>query len=212
MAIALLSDAERDLRQEDSLKVSQAFQPYKTSEDVRPCSESTNHHDHRLPNKKSVVHSAATYPTLVNERFTVLLFSVVVFYLFLNTPSLAPNLSSYIVKMQLPRIDWQAQAEAKAAATLSKIPDQWRLKQDVIDDAKNRRQLAGDFIIQLIDSKTVDCISHDSKELVDLIGKKVYTSVQVAQAFCKTAAVAHQIVGSSWFLYFLEEVSFIFSS
>ena len=102
--------------------------------------------------------------------------------------------------MQLPRIDWQAQAEAKAAATLSKIPDQWRLKQDVIDDAKNRRQLAGDFIIQLIDRKTVECISHDSKELVDLIGKKVYTSVQVAQAFCKTAAVAHQIVGSSWFL------------
>lgn len=97
----------------------------------------------------------------------------------------------------LPRADWQAQAQAKAAATLSKIPDEWRLEHDVIEDAKNHRQLAGNFIFQLLDIETVRYISHDSQELVDLIGKKVYTSVQVARAFCKTAAVAHQIVGLS---------------
>jgi amidase len=99
--------------------------------------------------------------------------------------------------MQLPHVDWRAQAEAKVAATLSKIPVEWRLEQDVIKEAKNRRQLAGDFIIHLLDRETVRCISHDSNEIVDLIKKKTYTSVEVARAFCKTAAVAHQIVGIS---------------
>ena len=96
--------------------------------------------------------------------------------------------------MELHHIDWQTQAEAKVAATLSKIPVEWRLKEEVIKDAKNRRQLAGDFIIHLLDRDTVRYISHDSQQIVDLIGKKVYKSVQVARAFCKAAAVAHQIV------------------
>jgi amidase len=98
--------------------------------------------------------------------------------------------------MQVLDGDWQKQAEAKVAATLSKIPNEWRLDHSVIEDAKKHRQLAGDFIFQLLDHDTVECVSHDSGELVDLIKKKVYTSVQVAQAFCKTAAVAHQIVGA----------------
>lgn len=96
--------------------------------------------------------------------------------------------------MQTDRAGWKAQAEAKAADTLSKIPVEWRLEQDVIKAAKNRRQLAGDFIFNLLDRETVKCISYDSKELVDLIAKKEYTSLQVTQAYCKTAAVAHQIV------------------
>lgn len=100
--------------------------------------------------------------------------------------------------MQHHHVNWRVHAEAKVADTLSKIPDEWRLKQDVIKDAKNRRQLAGDFMLHLLDRDTVRCISHDSKEIVDLIGKKIYTSLQVAQAFCKTAAVAHQIVRISW--------------
>lgn len=90
--------------------------------------------------------------------------------------------------------DWKARAEAKVADTLSKIPVEWRLEQDVIDAAKNRRQLTGDFIFDLLDRETIQIISHDSKELVDFIGRKEYTSLEVAQAYCKTAAVAHQIV------------------
>ncbi len=98
--------------------------------------------------------------------------------------------------MQAPDGDWQKQAEAKVAATLSKIPTEWRLDHNVIEDAKKQRQLAGDFIFHLLDHDTVEYVSHDSGELVDLIQKKVCTSVQVTQAYCKTAAVAHQIVGA----------------
>ena len=52
--------------------------------------------------------------------------------------------------------------------------------------------LATSFLI--LDRDTIQIISHDSKELVDFIAKKEYTSLEVAQAYCKTAAVAHQIV------------------
>lgn len=100
----------------------------------------------------------------------------------------------FIFTMELHQDDWQARAKAKAAATLRKIPVDWRLDEGVIEDAKSRRQIAGDFILSLLDPDTVRCVSHDSKEIVDLIEKKVYTSVQMAQAFCKTAAVAHQLV------------------
>ena len=96
--------------------------------------------------------------------------------------------------MRLPDASWQARAEAKVAVTRSKIPDEWRLGQNVIDDAKKHRQLAGDFMNQLLDSETVNFISHDGTAIVDLIGKREATSVQVVRAFCKAAAVAHQIV------------------
>ena len=96
--------------------------------------------------------------------------------------------------MQFDHDDWKAQAHAKVADTLSKIPVEWRLEQDIIKAAKSCRQLAGKFIFDLLDDETVKYISHDSKELVDLIAKKEYTSLQVTQAYCKTAAVAHQII------------------
>lgn len=98
------------------------------------------------------------------------------------------------LNMPFPQSTWQAQAQAKAAATFSKIPDEWRLDQHVIEDARTRRQLAGDFMIQLLDRETVRLVAHDSKELVSFIQKREFTSAQVIRAFCKTAAIAHQIV------------------
>lgn len=109
--------------------------------------------------------------------------------------------------MQPDPADWKAQAQAKVADTLSKIPEEWRLEEDAIKAAKNRRQLAGDFIFGLLDPETVKYISQDSKELVDLIAKKEYTSLQVTQAYCKIAAVAHQIVWTNTLSIFKRSVS-----
>lgn len=109
--------------------------------------------------------------------------------------------------MKLDHDDWKAQAQEKAADTLSKIPVEWRLEPDVIKAAKARRQLAGNFIFDLLDHETVKYISHDSQELVDFIAKKEYTSLQVAQAYCKTAAVAHQIVWINSLFTFNKSVS-----
>lgn len=99
--------------------------------------------------------------------------------------------------MSISQSSWRAEAEAKVAATLSEITPEWKLEHGVIIDAKNQRQLAGDFIIRLLDPETVKIISHDSRELVVLIEKKTYTAFQVTLAYCKTAAVAHQIVGAT---------------
>ncbi len=93
---------------------------------------------------------------------------------------------------------WQTQAEAKAADTLSKIPADWVLKQSDLDAAAHQRQLSGAFIEKYLDDETLEIIEHDSLSLIAKIKEQKYTAVQVARSYCKTAAIAHQIVGYVW--------------
>ena len=89
---------------------------------------------------------------------------------------------------------WQAMAKAKVAETMSKIPREWILDQTDLDDAKTQRQLSGPFIEKFLDEGDLDVIRNDSVSLVEKIKSGRYTALQVASAYCKTAAIAHQIV------------------
>lgn len=89
---------------------------------------------------------------------------------------------------------WQDRAAAKRASILAEIPAEWRLAQADIDRAEKQRVLVGPFMEQLLDPETVSIVNKDSVPLVEAIKSRTYTSEQVTRAFCKTAAVAHQIV------------------
>ncbi|KAK1765526.1 Acetamidase [Phialemonium atrogriseum] len=88
---------------------------------------------------------------------------------------------------------WQDRAAAKRASILAEIPAEWRLAQADIDRAEKQRVLVGPFMEQLLDPETVSIVNQDSVPLVEAIKSRAYTSEQVTRAFCKTAAVAHQI-------------------
>ncbi|KFA76043.1 hypothetical protein S40288_00309 [Stachybotrys chartarum IBT 40288] len=88
---------------------------------------------------------------------------------------------------------WESQAAAKRADTLSKIPPQWRLTCGQLEQAKKQRVLTGPFIQQFLDDDDIFITAKDSSELIVSLQKGTLSAVRVTTAFCKTAAIAHQI-------------------
>jgi len=98
--------------------------------------------------------------------------------------------------MRLPaaaQVPWEARAAAKRASTLAQIPQAWRLDPAQLDEAKGQRDLTGAFIRRFPQPRDIEIISQDSLELTRAISSAKLSAVQVTTAFCKTAAVAHQI-------------------
>ncbi|KAI9668914.1 MAG: hypothetical protein M1829_005226 [Trizodia sp. TS-e1964] len=89
---------------------------------------------------------------------------------------------------------WQDKAAAKVAQTKSKICPEWTLTESDLEDAKNQRELSGPFIEKFLESKEQEIIHIDSVSLVAKIKAGQHTALEVALAYCKTAAIAHQIV------------------
>jgi amidase len=97
------------------------------------------------------------------------------------------------------QLSWEARAAAKRAATLAKIPPQWRLAPEDLERASEQRDLTGSFINGLLDKQTVSITSLDSLPILESISSGRLSATEVTTAFCKTAAVAHQIVRPSMF-------------
>jgi len=89
---------------------------------------------------------------------------------------------------------WEDKAAAKRASILAAIPAKWRLSPADIKRASEQRQLTGAFVQQFLDPADVSIVSMDSVPIVEAIRAGKLSSVEVATAFCKAAAVAHQIV------------------
>ncbi|MCJ1270630.1 hypothetical protein MMC22_010527 [Lobaria immixta] len=96
-------------------------------------------------------------------------------------------------EMQVHQRSWETRAKAKVAETNSKIPNEWRLNQPSLDQAKQMKKLSGPFIESFLNDEELFIIRNDSTLLVEKVKTGEYTALQVAQAFCKTAAIAHQI-------------------
>jgi len=89
---------------------------------------------------------------------------------------------------------WEIKAGEKRASVLAKIPAEWRLSPADLELASKQRDLTGSFIQKYLDADTISIITKDSVPLVQAIRNGELTSLKVTTAFCKTAAVAHQIV------------------
>ncbi|KAG8159868.1 hypothetical protein KVR01_010505 [Diaporthe batatas] len=88
---------------------------------------------------------------------------------------------------------WEARAAAKRADTLNKICLQWRLSAEDVKRASEQRNLTGPFIQGFLSQQEISIVSMDSVPIVKEIKEGQLTSVQVTTAFCKAAAIAHQI-------------------
>ena len=98
--------------------------------------------------------------------------------------------------MQILQDSWRTEAEAKVASIKSKIPDGWVLKQDDLDMAKKQRKLNGRFFENFLNRSDIDILHNDSVQLVDKIRARHYTALEVTRAYCKAAAIAHQVVSN----------------
>jgi amidase len=96
--------------------------------------------------------------------------------------------------MESATLDWQAVAAAKVGSTLSKIPSKWRLHKNPIEGATEKRQLAGAVAKSFLNKEEVEIVRTSAESLVSQMSGCERSALSVVEAFCKAAAVAHQLV------------------
>jgi len=89
--------------------------------------------------------------------------------------------------------DWRAQGEAKRQSILNAIPDKWRLKGPV-PAATEQRDVTGTYIQQFLNEREVEITESDAVDIVAETTSGRWSAVEVAEAFCHRAAIAHQLV------------------
>lgn len=95
--------------------------------------------------------------------------------------------------MRVEGSSWEDQAAAKRESVLAKINPDWRLSPTELEHASHQRKFTGGYMEKFLESQDISIISLDSEELVTEIKNGKLSSLSVATAFCKTAAIAHQI-------------------
>lgn len=91
---------------------------------------------------------------------------------------------------------WQRVAWQKNMATLAKIPPEWILPEAVLEEAAAMRNIMGRFIRKLLNEEEVTITEAPTAQLVGYIRTRQYSAKEVAAAYCKRAAFAHQLVGT----------------
>lgn len=97
------------------------------------------------------------------------------------------------MRTQIPPQKWEWVAAVKREATLAKIPKQWILPNRVLQDAASRRNITGTFIEALLSDRERAITEITSPVLLGRIRDCQYTATEVALAYCKRAALAHQL-------------------
>lgn len=88
--------------------------------------------------------------------------------------------------------DWETIVDAKKISQLHKIPFAWRIpKWEKLAATDLRPVVHRCNILTELEIEITSIIS--VPELADKISNRTYTALEVVTAFCKTAAIAHQL-------------------
>ena len=106
----------------------------------------------------------------------------------------------------MPTLNWRSVAAQKRRETMRKIPRAWVISESVLQEAQSRRDITGSFIASLLSGEERLITESSSAHLRLQIANGSYTALQVTGAFCKRAAIAHQLVrplahlGAPWLI------------
>lgn len=89
---------------------------------------------------------------------------------------------------------WQEVAAAKRASLLASIPPDWMIPEDLMPaehvlDVTDLRKTSG-----LLTGREIEITDAGAVEIATQISKGVWRAEEVTLAFCKAAAIAHQLV------------------
>jgi len=88
--------------------------------------------------------------------------------------------------------DWKQIGADYAAGVLSKIPQEWRIKD--IPSIDSQPDVTGKYIQQYLSAREIEITETDAVGIVTQTSSGKWKSVDVAKAFCHRAAIAHQLV------------------
>lgn len=88
---------------------------------------------------------------------------------------------------------WRIQGEAKRQSILNAIPQKWRLN-DPVPPATELRDVTGDYIRQFLSDREIEITEKDAVDIVAQTSTGHWSALEVTEAFCHRAALAHQLV------------------
>ncbi|KAJ5612581.1 hypothetical protein N7510_005775 [Penicillium lagena] len=89
--------------------------------------------------------------------------------------------------------DWLAQGKTKRQSIYNAIPKKWRLK-DPVPSAADLRDVTGPYIQQFLSAREIEITESDAFEITSQTTTGCWSAVEVTEAFCHRAALAHQLV------------------
>ncbi|KAH8427786.1 putative general amidase GmdA [Aspergillus melleus] len=88
---------------------------------------------------------------------------------------------------------WKQLADSKRQSILDAIPERWRI-QDPIPPTDELRDVTGAYIQQFLTPREIEITETDALGIAEKTTSGTWTAVQVTEAFCHRAALAHQLV------------------
>jgi hypothetical protein len=91
-------------------------------------------------------------------------------------------------------MSWESIAEKKRAALRDSIPSQWIIPSDILPPGDQADVTTFPRESGFFTEHELEITSTNAADILGKVASKEWTAVEVAEAFCKTAAVAHQLV------------------
>lgn len=88
---------------------------------------------------------------------------------------------------------WQNTARLKRQAILDAIPPKWRI-QGSISPVSEVANVTGDYIQQFLSPQEIAITNADAVVITEHTTSGRWSSLEVTEAFCHRAAIAHQLV------------------
>lgn len=89
--------------------------------------------------------------------------------------------------------NWRSRGAAKRQAILDTIPEKWRL-QDPVPPAIEVPDVTGSYIQQYLSKREIEITESDAVDIAAQTTSGTWSAVEVTEAFCHRAALAHQLV------------------
>lgn len=90
---------------------------------------------------------------------------------------------------------WKELADAKRQSILDAIPEKWRI-QDPIPAPEELRDVTGPCIRRFLTAREIEITETDALGITEKTTSGVWSAVEVTEAFCHRAGLAHQLVWS----------------
>jgi amidase len=91
-------------------------------------------------------------------------------------------------------MDWEKLVETKRKALATRIPEKWRIPSEKLPADSRSSVIFYPKRSDLLCSQELAITELTIKDLAGKIAKREYSAVQVCEAFCHRAAIAHQLV------------------
>lgn len=89
--------------------------------------------------------------------------------------------------------DWKSLASTKRDSILSSIPEKWRLPADKLPSNKEQRDVTK-YVHQFLSEKEIEITETDVVGIAEKTTSGTWSAVEVTEAFCHRASLAHQLV------------------